>query len=179
MQELKNIYEEKNFRKLFESYYAPLNMFAVSFIDSRDEAEDIVQEVFVNLWEKELDFENETAFKTYLYRSVRNRCMNHLRDNKVKEDNIIHLKPEDDFEPSIMNKIIKQEVYRQLSDAVDELPQQCRKIYQMSRDGMKPADIAVELDLAVETVKSQKKRAKKLLRERLGKLTYLLLVLNI
>lgn len=179
MQEFRNIYEERNFRKLFESYYAPLNVFAVSFVADKDEAEDIVQEVFVTIWEKELTFDNETAFKTYLYRSVRNRCMNHIRNTKLKEDNMVNIKPDIDFEPSVINRIIKEEVYRQLRGAVEELPPKCKIIYKMSRNGIKPSQIAEEMGIAVETVKSQKKIAKKLLREKLGKLTYLLFVIGI
>lgn len=179
MRELGDIYKEANYKGLFESFYKPLVSFATVHTSNPDVAEDLVQEVFVYIWSKELDFENLLALKTYLYRSVLNRCRNHLRDMRMRQEHEqIILHESDELDNSLMNGIIREEVYRQLTAALDHLPPQCRKIYEMAQDGMKSSEIAEELGLAVETVKRQRKIARRILQERLGKYTILLVLMK-
>ena len=82
------------------------------------------------------------------------------------------------FNNEVLNSIIHEEVYRQLSSALDHLPPQCRKIYEMYQDGMTPSEIAEKLGLAVETIKKQRKIAKKILQDQLGKYIVLLVLLK-
>lgn len=176
---LAELYQEKNYKALFEDFYKPLVNFAAVHTSNPDAAEDIVQEVFVYIWGKELEFENLLALKTYLYRSVLNRCRNYIRDVKLRqkhESNIIEF--QQDNSNSLMNEIIREEVYRQLTAAMDALPPQCRRIYEMAQDGMKSSEIAAELGLAVETIKKQRKIARSILQEKLGKYTVLLVLLK-
>ncbi len=176
MRELGDIYKEANYKVLFENFYKPLVNFAATHTLNLDVAEDLVQEVFVSIWMKELEFENLLALKTYLYRSVLNRCRNYLRDNRLRQQYAQEMRQEDsdNSDNSLMNGIIREEVYRQLTAALDYLPPRCRKIYEMAQDGMKSSEIAEELGLAVETVKRQRKIARKILQEKLGKYIILL-----
>ena len=172
MRELGDLYKEANYKVLFENFYKPLVSFATVHSSSSDVAEDLVQEVFVYIWSRELEFENLLALKTYLYRSVLNRCRNHLRDIRLRQEHERKFLAElEEGDNSLLNGIIREEVYRQLTAALDYLPPQCRRIYEMAQDGKRSSEIAEELGLAVETVKRQRKIARKILQEKLGKYT--------
>ena len=179
MGDLHNIYKEGNYKNIFNNFYRPLVNFAAAHTSEVEVAEDLVQELFVYIWSKELEFENLLALKTYLYRSVLNRCRNHLRDVRLRQEHERKILEElDERDNSLMNGIIREEVYRQLTAALDCLPPRCRKIYDMAQDGMRSSEIAEELGLAVETVKRQRKIARKILQEKLGKYTILLVLIK-
>ena len=76
-------------------------------------------------------------------------------------------------------RLMREEMYRALHRAVDELPERCRQVFKLHLQGKKNEEIAQILELSVETVKTQKKKAMYFLRERLGRLYYLLIILNI
>lgn len=178
MSELGDLYKEENYKVLFENFYKPLVQFAAAHTSDVLIAEDVVQEVFVYIWSKELEFENLLALKTYLYRSVLNRCRNQLRNNRLRQAHELRLLEEQEPDNSLLNGIIREEVYRQLTAALDSLPPQCRKIYDLVQEGKKSSEIAEELGLSVETVKRQRKIARKILQEKLGKYTLLLLLIK-
>lgn len=172
-----DVNSEQSFREVFGAFYVPLVHYANTFVHNSDDAEDIVQEVFVAVWERTDAMISENSLKSYLYRSVKNRCLNFLRDSSVKKRKLDEFQEETEaLGLDIHHEIIREEVYQQLLATFDTLPPQCKKIYQLSLSGMKASEIAAELNLSVETVKTQKKRAKSLLVQRFGKLGYLLLL---
>ena len=79
MKNFRNIYDESEYEILFKEFYNPLVQFAFQIINDNEAAKDIVQDLFVQLWEKELKFTNELVLRTYLYRSVQHKCINHIR----------------------------------------------------------------------------------------------------
>ncbi len=160
--------------ELFRRYYQALVMFAMKYVD-KPEAEDIVQELFVSLWEKKENFLSYPSFCVFLYNSVRNTCLNRIKHQKV-EEKFIHysLSNEKDTE-ELDYEMMEEDLYRQLFQAVDELPVCCRKIFLMHLEGMKNEDIADCLKLSVQTVKTQKKRAMRYLRGRLGNFNFFVL----
>ncbi len=165
-----NLYNEKEYKILFKEFYTPLVIFTNQFIHNRETSEDIVQEIFVRIWEKELKFENDQALRTYLYRSAQNRCINYIRHKKIELRHEAEISEElQAAEPHFFTSLIRDEVYRQLFTAIDHLPHQCKKICQLTLEGKKPSEIADILGLAVETVKKQKKIALKRIQNRLGR----------
>lgn len=170
---------EKDFRVLFNEYYTPLVNYANSFLNDIGGAEDAVQEVFIAVWNKSDEGLVANKAKAYLYTSVRNFCLNSIRNAKRKEGVIPEYKLEQLEESSIEDEIIREEVYFKLHEAINSLPSQCQKIYKMSLAGQKNAEIAEDLNLSIETIKTQKKRAKKQLKEKLGHFTYLMFVFSI
>lgn len=76
---------QQAFEKFFKMFYAPLCGFALGFLGDRDEAEELVQDTFVKLWEKRDEISIETSLKSYLYSSVRNACFNYLKHLKVRQ----------------------------------------------------------------------------------------------
>ncbi len=179
MKNFRNIYDESEYEILFKEFYNPLVQFAFQIINDNEAAKDIVQDLFVQLWEKELKFTNELVLRTYLYRSVQHKCINHIRKQKIQQqhEKKISDEIEEQENPSVLHALIREEVYRQLLNSIDHLPPQCKKICLMTLDGKKPSEIAQELDLAVDTVKKQKTIALKRLQDKLGNLSSIAVIL--
>ena len=131
-----------------------------------EEAEDIVQEVFCRMYDEHRLFEGLNTLKSYLYTAVRNRSFNYLRDEKrrsIREAQFLNnLKTEEEG----YNSALENEIYRQLKLLLEELPEQCKNIFQRTLSGDTSEKIAADLKLSVETVKTQRKKAKRILRER-------------
>ena len=104
--------------------------------------------------------------------------MNYLKHQEVERRHAEILLWEQDEEDEDY-RLMREEMYRALHRAVDELPERCRQVFKLHLQGEKNEEIAQILELSVETVKTQKKKAMYFLRERLGKSYYLLIILNI
>lgn len=156
------------YRLLYRQYFAALCVFARNLGLGKEEAEDIVQDIFCHIYNEKLLPTRFGAFRTYLYTAVRNRCYNFIRDTQRRKNNeqIYHSTLDNN---SFWDQIIKSEVYRELQLLLNELPEQCRNIFQRSLNGDTSEKIATDLKLSVETVKTQRKKAKKILRERIKK----------
>ena len=164
------------FKQLFEEYYHPLNGFAKKFISDSDVCNDIVQESFVGLWAKRKDISNPSAIKSYLYTSVRNGSLNHLRSEQMKnknEDKVIALSSDWYYEDSLL----EEEVHSQIYEAIKDLPTQSRRVIVMAMNGSTNVEIAEDLNVSINTVKTLKKRAYEFLRERLKGIHWVLLLL--
>ena len=171
---LKGLYEKnkKAFHQLFVDFYKPLVFFAMQFTHDRDQSEDIVQELFVTIWEGDMQFLSYNAFKTYLYTSVRNLCMNSEKHKEVVNRYVHYTamrSEETDDGEELDQKIMREEIFRQLQQAVSELPPRCREVFEYLLQGKKNEEIAELLDISVFTVQTQRKIGKQLLREKLGK----------
>jgi len=158
--------DKKAFEILFRLYFQPLKAFALKFIEDVDIAEGIVQETFIQIWEHRSKLEN-MAPKSYLYRMVKNRSLNHIRHQEVKgkyTQEILHTQNE--WEEDIPDNTDK---VSQILECVDKLPEQCKKIFVMNRmHGLKHAEIAEELNISVKTVKNHIGKALKILRNELN-----------
>lgn len=164
------------FRELFREYYRYLVLYAIRFVQQPAVAEDIVQEVMTAVWESTKTYNSYYGFRSFLYDSVKHGCLNHLRHQEVEKRYCIQVLEEnennnDDYQ------LMKEEVYRKLYQAVNELPDRCREIFEFHLQGKKNEEIAELLNLSVLTVKTQKKKAMRYLRERLGSLYFVILYL--
>jgi RNA polymerase sigma-70 factor (family 1) len=155
---------KQEFKKVFDAFYPSLCAFASRFTGDAIISEDIVQEVFLSLWERSENFTNEYAIKSFLYTSVRNRCLNYLEHIKVMQKHRDLALYETDFSPETNHNIIEEETHRLIYHAINELPSQCRNILLLSMKGLKNHEIADELKISENTVKTQKKIAYKQLR---------------
>ena len=157
--------DQEAFRTLYESFYVALCVFARGLKLTREDAEDIVQEVFLRIYYSRHKFESISSLKAYLYTSVRNASLNYIRDNKRRkgrEKMLFDLLDQRTF----FDDIVENEVFRQLHALMSELPTRCRSIFQRSLEGASSKQIAEEMHLSVETVKTQRKKAKRILKER-------------
>ena len=172
-----NIYNTETYKEIFNQFYKPLVIFAASKVKSTETAEDLVQDIFISLWNKKLKFEDNISLKTYLYRSVLNRCINYIRDSKSKEKYLQSLTDATITEQNtLMNEIIRADVYSILISAVNTLPPRCKEIFQMAQEGMSCIEIGEKLGITAETVKKQRKIALKMLRKELGPCMFMLFI---
>lgn len=152
------------FRALYDNFYVALCIFARGFGLERDETEDVVQEVFSRIYDDKHRFEDLSSLKTYLYASVRNRSLNHIRDEKRRKTRETAFVESQD-ERTFFDEMLENEVYRQMHALMAELPGQCRAIFERTLEGATSEQIARAMNLSVETVKTQRKKAKRILRE--------------
>lgn len=167
------------FEMLFKTYYKPLCRYANTYLKDPDGAEEIVQGAFIGLWEKRKVITIETSLKSYLYRAVRNSCLNELKHEQVKQRHLASesLKEEAKSEPAD-HLAIHVELEEKIHAAIQTLPEQCRLIFTMSRfEELKYQEIADQLNLSVKTVENQMGKALKLMRIQLKEYLPLLAIL--
>lgn len=166
-----------SFQQKYKTYFLPLKYFALKYINDPELACDFIQDIFMTLWSNHQQFENEIALKVYLYRSVRNICLNHLRDSRKYEqldEQLTSLQSEDTF----MHHLIETEIYSSLKTAFQNLPPKTQEIYRLSLDGKSHAEISELLKISVNTVKKHKNMAHHLLRHQLKDLFLFVLYLH-
>jgi len=158
------------FRFVFDEYYKSLLFFSQSFLSDNHLAEDIVQDSFIKLWERNDHFTSLLSVKSFLYLTVKNSCIDHQRHvqtvERHKQSQINTLKFNE--EEWLDQKIIEAETIRLIDKAINELAPQCREIFKMGLKGLKNKEIADELAISINTVKTQKQRALTALRQKLG-----------
>lgn len=169
--------EEKAYKILFDECFYALSSFAAKYLEDKEVSEDVVQDVLYDFWAHRQRFENIISLKSYLYQTVRNRCLNVLKHKKVEERYFSEqsLKNESDF---FLNQILEEEVYILLKEAIEALPEQTRRIYELSLLGHDTQEIADRLGMTIDAVKARKRRGKQLLQERLKNLMYLLVLFS-
>ncbi|RXQ90972.1 RNA polymerase sigma-70 factor [Ancylomarina salipaludis] len=166
--------DRQAFKCIFDTFYKALLIFAKKYVQDNDLAEDLVQEVLVKLWEKRRTIEDASTIKAFLYMSVKNKALNHLRHQKVINAHQKEILQDKSNELFFKNHLIEEETYRLLIQAIESLPEQTRKVCALSMNGAKNAQIAEELDLSTSTVKYHKNQALSILRERLKNQLFLL-----
>ncbi|MCQ2226692.1 MAG: RNA polymerase sigma-70 factor [Bacteroidales bacterium] len=170
--------DEKAFRSLFDCYFTPLTLFAERFTNDNEAAIDIVQTLFVSLYENRNSL-NIRNVKSFLYQSVKNRCINEIKRRKYTETSIDDiLSVDNEAEDDIEDAIAYSELKAQLAQALSTLQPQCQKIFELSRfDGFSNDEIADQLNLSKRTVETQISKALKQLRSLLGDLFASILIL--
>ncbi|MCX6206069.1 MAG: RNA polymerase sigma-70 factor [Bacteroidetes bacterium] len=162
---------------LFDTYYARLCYFSFTLINEKEDSKDIVQEVFLKLWNGSNQFESEIAIKNFLYLSVRNACLNYQRHALI-QIKYTKTQPENTVDPGHgLENIIKAELIAEIQTAINSLPEGCGNVLKLAfLEGLKNDDISKKLGISINTVKTQKQRALKLLKLKLSGISYLLLV---
>lgn len=156
----------KAFRKIYDTYCEPLFRFANSYLKDSFEAEEIVQDVFLKVWEKRDEVDEQKSFKSYLYRITVNKVFNELKHRVVKQKYEQHALNFDQVTSETPESSIQfQELNKQLDILLTKLPEQQRTIFIMSRwKGLTNAEIAENLSLSIRTVENQIYRAAKFIK---------------
>ncbi len=156
--------DEGLFKELFEKLYPELVVYANQYLFDSQYSEDIVQEVFVWLWEKADKMDIKTNLKSYLYAMVRNRCLNALKSIKITDSSKTlesHATFVTDHSTDWYPDDEKQELYEQVLKVIDNFPDKMRTIVKLRfLNNYRCNEIADELGVSVNTVKTQLKRAK-------------------
>ncbi len=172
-------FNEKEFEKLFREFYPFLCAFARKYVADDSDCKDIVHNVFLNLWQKREALDHSDSLKSYLFKSVYNRCLNHLRDQKK----ILHKDLEYEHEAlsnyAESNDYLEEsELEMRIKKAVDSLPEKCREIFILNRfKEKKYSEIAEIQGVSVKAIEAQMSKALKLLREQLIDYLVVLIIL--
>jgi RNA polymerase sigma-70 factor (family 1) len=152
------------FEMIFRDYYKPLVQYGNTLLKDPDETEDIVQQVFVSVWEKRSQLDIHTSLRAMLYKAVHNACLNRIKHYKVRAAHAEELKATHTYEDA-SDHLQASELNEKILRAVDTLPEQCARIFKMSRfEQLKYQEIADELGLSVKTVENQMGKALKIIR---------------
>jgi RNA polymerase sigma-70 factor (ECF subfamily) len=159
--------DELAFEKVFKTHFNSLYNYACTILKNESAAEEVVQQVFFKIWEKRETLPVETILKAYLYRSVHNESLNIIKHYKVRAAYQMYaVSSMEQASNNADDKVDMSELRHELDKAMNELPQQCRTIFQMSRfEDKKYKEIANELDISPKTVENQMGKALRMLRE--------------
>ena len=161
--------DERAFEGLFKSLYSQLVVFAVRFVENQESAEEIVQETFFQFWDLREKITISSSLKAYLYKSVRNACLNAIKHEKVVakyRDYFSNVLYDDELSPE--DWMVETELSDSIQAAIAQLPKSRRQIFEMSRfENLKYREIAEKLNISVKTVENQMGSALKFLREEL------------
>lgn len=151
----------KEFEGMFKKYYSDLCYFALKYMQSHEEAEEVVQDVFYHLWEKRSKIKISISAKSYLLSSVRNKCLQIINHQKVKRKYNKYKKAEiNSYSENPSDELIYNESIEIFHEALNSLSEKCRTIFKMSRyEGMKYKEIALELSISIKTVEANISKA--------------------
>jgi RNA polymerase sigma-70 factor (family 1) len=168
-----------SFEELFRNNYAKLCFFALQFLGDEDAVKDIVQDVFINYWNKRESLSiAEDSISAFLYSAVKNACLNKLRRLKLEQGYLNQQEVDPAEDAIVLNHMIKSEMITEINKIISTLPDGCQKIFKMGYlEGLKNPQIAAQLGITVNTVKTQKKRGLQLLKLRLNPNYFSLLAL--
>jgi RNA polymerase sigma-70 factor (family 1) len=164
-----HISDEAGFEQIFRQYHTLLCRYAYAIVKDTVAAEEIVQDVFLKIWERRTELEITVSVKSYLYRSVHNGCLNAIAKKKKE----VHM---DEVSLKIVHQsavpaadLQTKELEIAISAGLDRLPVECRKIFELSRFGeLKYREIAETLGISIKTVENQMGKALRIMREQLA-----------
>lgn len=165
--------DEEAFREMFHAYYPRLCRFAAEYVDSPDWARDLVQDVFLKIWERRSDWAVRRSLKAYLYRAVRNRALNQVRKNDTRhefEDDLEYTSEGSD-QRTAAEAVHADRLSEEVDEAISELPARRRMAFLLHRrHGFTYKEVALIMDITPKTVENQIGRALKTLREQVDHL---------
>lgn len=158
-----------NFDEIYLNWFVRLCRFASNFVVTAEDAENLVQSVFISIWEKRLPVEIQSGVSSYLYTLVKNKCIDYLRHQKVakgyRDEYRLQVKSLDHVTEIISSHEDMEQVFNEI---IGDLPDRCRTIFILSRvEGKKYREIAQILNLSENTVENQIGIALKKIRENL------------
>jgi RNA polymerase sigma-70 factor (ECF subfamily) len=161
--------DERAFDEIFRAWYTPLVRAADVMLRERAVAEEVVQEVMLELWRRRDRLDPGGSAQAYLFQATRNRALNHLRHRQVQRRSATHLAGDEARDASAPSRLVAQEIDAALRGALDELTPRCREVFELSRvHGLKYGEIADTLGVSVKAVEAQMGKALRTLRERLA-----------
>lgn len=162
--------DEKTWGDFYDRFYAALCVYVAKMLPVPDAVEDLVQDVFISVWEGKRTFDDIKELTNYLYRACYNNTLLYIRNNQIHDTILSSLAEEDNSqdEDMIYALTVKEEIIRQLYFHIEELPTEQRRIILLRIEGHTWEEIAERLGVSINTVKTQKSRSYKFLREKLG-----------
>lgn len=166
---------DKAFLYLYKKYAATLRYFSSKYVDNDIQIEDVIQDAFLNLWEKRYNFKTESTIKAYLYKIVRSYSIDTIRSSGIADRYAQKIVWEQEEHESFLENIIESETFQMIQSVFNELTPACKEVYQLSLHGKSHEEISRTLDISINTVKKHKNNANHYMRERLKYLLSILL----
>ena len=163
--------DEEAFERMFRAYYPQLCRFAAEYVDSANRARDLVQDVFLRIWERRREWTLRRSLKAYLYRAVRNRALNAVRDQGTRQEAEAGLehRTEGAARRTAVDTVHAGTLSQEVEEAIDALPERRRIAFLLHRrHGLTYKEIARAMGITPKTVENQIGRALKALREDLA-----------
>ncbi|MBO7055293.1 MAG: RNA polymerase sigma-70 factor [Bacteroidales bacterium] len=162
------------FQSVYKTYYSRLCVFACGFLQNENDAEEIVQNVILKLWEQKDKINEIENMQAYLFRSVKNQCLNFIKRNKLadvyKTEAWKELKELEEQTMSNTQPEDNEQQIKQLKEAIETLPERCQEVLKMSKfEGLKNKEIADELQISLKAVEANISRAFTLIRKNFQK----------
>jgi RNA polymerase sigma-70 factor (ECF subfamily) len=160
---------ESAYELLFKEYYKVLVIFATKYLKDVEASKELVQELFVHIYERRENLDINSSLKSYLFRSVHNRSINYINSRKIREKYAEHYSQTADIKQNTLEQDVNaSELENALHTAINQLPPRCKVIFKMNRfDGLSNNEIAEKLTLSKRTVETQISKALKILRVKL------------
>ena len=172
--------DKQSFELLFNRYYQPLVGFANKYLEDVQLSEETVQDFFCRYWDKRETVDIQESLKSYMYRSIRNSCLNHLRHDKIKHNHEREaaIVGEGNPEVTVHDQLILAELDQKIMETIESLPEQCRRSFEFSRfEGLKYQEIADKMKISRKAVEANVSRALKVLRLELSDFLMLIIAL--
>lgn len=178
---------DEAYKFLFRNHYAPLCHFAVQYLHDNYLAESVVSDVICHLWLMRDKLDIKTSLRSYLFKSVRNRCLDYMNEKHTIYNTRLNDGDTEQLEMrNFENKteqplgiLIEKECENEIMDAVNTLPKECRRVFVMNRfEGRKYREIADELGISLNTVKYHMTNALSFMHKKLGKYLLLLIIFD-
>src|ERR1035437_395789 len=175
--------DKSAFSSLFTAYYSDLVMFAITFLKDLDSSEEIVQDVFLKLWEDREVIIVTTTLKSFLLKLIQNRCLDCLRHAKVinsHHDTVINSSPL--LECDTENYILRSEIEKIVQKALDKIPEEIAEPFKLNRyEGLKYREIAEKMHVSNRTIEVRVGKVLQILRNELKDylITFLILLSNL
>ena len=161
--------DEGAYDAAFRTWYPALVRVAAALLREGDAAEEVAQDVMLELWRRRHLIDTGVSLRAYLLRSVRNRSLNHLRHLRVRRETEAEVEALYDAPMGSDQPIVAKELAEAVQIALRELPPRCREVFELSRvHGLRYAEIAETLEISQKTVEAQMGKALRIMRERLA-----------
>ncbi|CAD0005149.1 RNA polymerase sigma-70 factor [Flavobacterium chungangense] len=177
--------KEAAFTYFYDKYFCRITSFGIQFIYDKDEAENLAQEAFINLWQNRENIDSINGIQSFLYTYAKSKCLNFIRHNKVKDkfknDLLNHKERELDIE--ILNSIQFDtleltELERIINESINDLPPKTREVFIKKRfENKKNAEIAAEMQVTLKAVEAHMTKALKILKTKLSDYLFLIFIL--
>ncbi|MBT1698706.1 RNA polymerase sigma-70 factor [Fulvivirgaceae bacterium PWU4] len=176
--------DAKSLELLFRRLYPRLCAYARKFLHDEQDAEEIVQDLFVNLWKQRERIDEHKSLHKYLFTAARNGCLNFLHAKKIRSRSaeiILYLYGQDVHDHiDSYHALLAKDLEQDFNEALQRLPTECRRIFELSRtDGLRYEEIALRLNISIKTVETQMSRALSRLRLQLKEHITVLILLSL
>ncbi|WP_374172551.1 RNA polymerase sigma-70 factor [Flavobacterium tructae] len=177
--------DETAFTYFYDKYFRRIQSFSIQFIYDKDEAENLAQEAFLNLWQNRKDIESLNGIPSYLYTYAKSKCLNMIRHNKVKDKfkNDILNQKERELDIEILNSVQfdtleLNELERLIQESISDLPPKTKAVFIKKRfENKKNAEIAEEMQVTLKAVEAHMTKALKILKTKLSDYLFLIFIL--